>query len=58
MIGDITVQIVANRQATISGLPPFTAYTVSVAAVNSAGTGVYSDEVVQKTEGENIIKVG
>ena len=27
------------RQATISGLTPFTQYTVSVAAVNSAGTG-------------------
>ena len=30
---------VAARQATISGLTPSTAYTVSVAAVNGAGTG-------------------
>ena len=42
-----------NRRATISGLTPSTDYTVSVAAVNSAGTGVYSDEKVQRTEGEH-----
>ena len=30
---------VANRQATISELTPSTQYTVSVAAVNGAGTG-------------------
>ena len=30
------------RQATISGLSPSTWYTVQVAAVNGAGTGMYS----------------
>ena len=48
------LQEVTNRQATISGLTPSTVYAVFVAAVNSAGTGVYSDEVVQETEGEHI----
>ena len=38
---------------TISGLTPSTEYTVSVAAVTTAGTGVYSDEKVQRTEGEH-----
>ena len=36
--GTASVDIDA-RQATISGLTPSTQYTVSVAAVNSAGTG-------------------
>ena len=49
-----SLQEVTNRQATISGLTPSTVYAVFVAAVNSAGTGVYSDEVVQETEGEHI----
>ena len=49
--GEGTVEMVSNRQATISGLTPSTEYTVSVAAVNSAGTGVYSDEMVQRTAG-------
>ena len=51
-IRDLSVQVVTNRQATISGLTPSTEYAISVAAVNSAGTGVYSDEVVHKTAGE------
>ena len=29
-------------EATISGLTPSTTYSIEVAAVNSAGTGVYS----------------
>ena len=45
--------MVSNRQAIISGLTPSTEYTVSVAAVNSAGTGRYSDEMVQRTAGGN-----
>ena len=36
--GNASVDVDA-RQATISGLTPSTQYTVSVAAVNSAGTG-------------------
>ena len=31
------------REVSVSGLTPFSAYNISVAAVNSAGTGVYSD---------------
>ena len=50
--GERTVEMVSNRRATISDLTPSTEYTVSVAAVTSAGTGVYSDEVVQQTAGE------
>ena len=42
-----------DRQTTISGLTPSTEYTVSVAAVTTAGTGVYSVEKVQQTEGEH-----
>ena len=48
---------VVNSQVTITGLTPFTQYTVSVAAVNSAGTGVYSDKLVQETAGEYITDV-
>ena len=52
--GERTLQIVerdVDRRATISGLTLSTEYTVSVAAINSAGTGVYSDEVVQQIAG-------
>ena len=38
------------RNATISSLHPFTEYNISVAAVNSIGTGVYSDHFVATTE--------
>ena len=40
------------REATISGLTPFTEYTVSVAAVNSQDTGPYSVGIVQSTSGK------
>ena len=33
-------------EATISGLTPSTTYSIEVAAVNSAGTGVYSSPPV------------
>ena len=33
----------ATTEATISGLEPATNYSIEVAAVNSADTGVYSD---------------
>ena len=49
---EITVQIVPGMQATLTGLVPSTVYALSVAAVNNAGIGVYSDEVVQQTTGE------
>ena len=38
-------------EATISELTPSTTYSIEVAAVNSAGIGVYSNAVVQLTEG-------
>ena len=42
-----------DRRATISDLTPSTEYTISVAAVTSAGTGVYSDDMIQRTAGEH-----
>ena len=47
---------VAARQATISGLTPSTQYTVSVAAVNGAGTGPIRGVSIETT-GENQIIV-
>ena len=38
-------------QTTISGLMPSTTYSIEVAAVNSAGTGMYSDAVADMTLG-------
>ena len=38
-----------TRQTTISGLSAATVYTVEVAAVNSADTGVYSDPITAET---------
>ena len=38
-----------TTQTTISGLTPSTDYSIQVAAVNSAGTGVYSNPVLQRT---------
>ena len=38
-------------QTTISGLMPSTTYSIEVAAVNSAGTGMYSDAVADLTLG-------
>ena len=45
---------VAVRQATISGLTPSTQYTVSVAAVNDAGTGPIRGISIETT-GEIIV---
>ena len=42
-------------EATISSLMPSTTYSIQVAAVNSAGTGVYSDPpVIVETEGKYV----
>ena len=38
-----------TTQTTISGLTPSTTYSIEVTAVNSAGTGVYSDLVMSET---------
>ena len=43
------------REATISGLTPSTVYNVSVAAVNSQGTGPYSDGMVVESAGIKIL---
>ena len=40
------------RQATFSGLTPSSAYSVSIAAQNNAGTGVYSGPIVKQTLGK------
>ena len=47
-----TVSVADSVNATISGFIPFTEYTVSVAAENSAGTGVYSNMISIQTESE------
>ena len=39
----------ATTEATISGLTPSTSYVVAIAAVNSAGTGVYSEPLTVET---------
>ena len=41
-----------TRQTTISGLNPSTNYSIQVAAVNSAGIGVYSTPHIIQTAGE------
>ena len=43
--------IVTLREASISGLSPSTVYNVSVAAINSMGTGPYSDVIMVETLG-------
>ena len=51
--GNKTVEIPIGDSSggmyTISGLSAATMYTVEVAAVNSAGTGVYSDPITAET---------
>ena len=39
----------STTEASISGLTPSTNYSIEVAAVNNAGTGVYSDPVIVET---------
>ena len=55
--GDRTVKMATGDSSegmyTISGLSAATVYTVEVAAVNSAGTGVYSDPITAATVGED-----
>ena len=41
-----------TRQTTIPGLNPSTTYSIEVAAVNSAGIGVYSTSHIIQTAGE------
>ena len=54
--GSVSTQTVSvsgggAMQTTISGLMPSTTYSIEVAAVNSAGTGMYSDAVADLTLG-------
>ena len=42
-------------EAVITGLFPSTEYSIEVAAVNSAGTGVYSDPITAETDGMNLL---
>ena len=53
VVKSVEVDVNDGREATISGLNPITNYYVSVAAVNSAGTGPYRSMTV-KTAGECI----
>ena len=46
-----TVSGASQTETTISNLMPSTTYTVEVAAVNSAGTGNYSDPLTTRTDG-------
>ena len=49
--GSTQTTSVSVNEATISGLTPSTTYSIEMAAVNGAGTGVYSSAVAQLTEG-------
>ena len=44
----------ATTEATITGLIPSTTYSIEVAAVNSAGTGMNSNAVTRLTLGINL----
>ena len=41
------------RKVTLSGLYPSTNYSIEVAAINSVGTGIYSEVIYNKTRGNN-----
>ena len=45
---------VTGSKTTISGLNPSTNYSIRVAAVNSASTGVYSDPIIEETDGRTL----
>ena len=48
----------ATTEATISGLTHSTTYEIEVAAVNSAGTGVYSNSITAETDGKSYYQRG
>ena len=50
-IQTVSVSGGGSTQTIISGLTPSTNYSIEVAAVNSVGTGVYSNVIVQLTRG-------
>ena len=41
------------REVTLSGLYSSTNYSIEVAAINSIGTGIYSEVIYNKTRGNN-----
>ena len=55
--GERSVQTVSGDSSggrgTVTGLAPGTLYVVQVAAVNNAGTGVYSSAAFVDTKGKN-----
>ena len=46
-----TISVCGATQTIISGLTPSTNYSIEVAAVNSVGTGVFSNVIFQLTRG-------
>jgi hypothetical protein len=51
MYNDLTVRTPNNSTTfTLSGLVPFTRYTISVAAQNGAGVGNQSDNIIVQTK--------
>ena len=42
-------------QTTIENLMSSTTYSIEVAAVNNAGTGVYSDPINEETDGRRLV---
>ena len=52
VVATVNVNDGSAREATVSGLNPTTEYTVTVAAVNSAGTGPFSGGISITTAGQ------
>ena len=52
---NITVTEMGTTETTISNLMSFTNYSIQVAAVNNAGTGVYSESILAETSNDNLI---
>ena len=50
--GSTQTRDVSVTEATLSSLMPSTTYSIQVAAMNSAGIGVYSTSITAKTDGE------
>ncbi len=46
-----------DRSRVISGLTPFTNYTLSVRGVNSVGAGIYSAETVIRTDEDSKLRL-
>ena len=58
--GDRSVEMAPggeSRQTTISGLQVLTTYSIQVAAVNSAGIGMYSNVIMSRTQPSKCMSV-